>query len=139
MWDFAKFEKYIKKLLGHTETDIFPVDVREALREYFKRIIDVEVVKNRYGPFAAGKLGFLRWNPEVGIVERPLSLTEVLADITEILAGGGIQEKGKEGKEPKRKRRTTPPAMLGDFPDLPSFTPSAMDDVEEDDELDMPF
>lgn len=133
MWNYTHFEGYVKRMFGYDKNAIFPAEIKGALQEIFRHIMDVEVAKNRYGPLGEGKMGFLWWNPSTGVIERPLTISELNNKLSEVLGGkppaAGIGKKQIHHEEKG-------------FTELPSYSPDTLppfgwDSTEED--LDFPF
>lgn len=134
MLSYDDFEKYALYLLHKPKGTVIPAHKRAALRSLYRNLVDVEVVKNRYGSHSAGQLGFIEWNPETGQFNRPVTVNELKDRLLEILSDVSDVEELQPRKGKSRRR-----ADANDF-DLPSFTPTLnQEEADEDDEIEFPF
>jgi len=115
MFAYSDFERYILYLLRVADKDaIVTADKRAALRALYTKLIDVEIVKNRYGSNSAENVGFIEWNPQSGQFLRAVTIQELKERAREILGGAELAVK----QERKKPRKTAP-----------SSTPSAQEDA----------
>lgn len=153
MFAYSDFEKYIKYLLRLPKETIITSDKRAALRALYRKLLDVEIVKNRYGSNSAEQVGFLEWNPETGQFLRAVTITEVKDECKQIIGTDELPVK-QERRKPQ-KARTEPQDIVDDAgafgaPDkgqevgLPhidygSWFARKADESEEDEIDDFPF
>jgi len=115
MMGYIEFERFVLKLLKMYDKHL---DAEESsqLRALYKRLIDIEVVKNRYGFSSAGHIGFVEWEPTTGQFLQPWSLPQLIREVSKFISPDAKEsEDERKGKRRRKGSFGDAPWVRGDY------------------------